>query len=398
MSDVGNVYKVARVIQNWRKGDIYNEGDMKKIGIITIYGNNNIGNKLQNYAVQEILKKKGFFPETIPEEVERKEGVFSERKLKLFLLDIFFKLNIKKGRAEKHYYNKKREKRFQQFSSKYLTVGKTVNIYNIPKNLHDFYDYFVVGSDQVWHNWSGTEEELRYFFLMFAEKKKRLCISPSFGKEKIEKKYRKLYQEGLQGFKMLSCREESGVALIRDLVQRDAVLMLDPTMMLSDEEWMVLARQPQYKIQNRYMLVYFLGNCSEENRVKMKTIAESNQLQIIDILDIEQREFYMTDPAEFLYLVKNAQLICTDSFHGCVFSLLFHKNFLCFKREGLDAENMENRLLTLLKKFRFEHRLAECVSKEDIFSSSFENMENILAKEREVFNRYLYELFEESDQ
>lgn len=369
---------------------------MKKIGIVTLYTNNNIGNKLQNFAVQEILKKMGTEPKTLIGDLEKKDFVLSKKRVKLFLKDVLSSLGIKSMGLKNYALDMKREKRFKIFSDECLILGEKINIYSFPLNIQDKYDYFVVGSDQVWHNWTETEEEMKYFFLQFAEKNKRICISPSFGMDTLKTKYKDMYQKGLQGFLKLSCREESGIVLIRDLIGKEAELLIDPTMMLTDEEWLTLAKRPKYFLKKKFLLVYLLGNESEYYKNIIEKIAYENELQVINILDVAESMYYLTEPREFLYLVKHAQMICTDSFHGCVFSILFHTNFLCFERIGSNAENMGNRLETLLRKFNLENRFWKNISPDNLFSISFENADKVLTEEREKFSRYLYDVFKEN--
>ena len=366
---------------------------MQKIAIVTLYSDNNIGNKLQNFAVQEILKKRGLEPRTIISELEEKQSVLNSRKIKLFLIDLFIFIGIKGKKLERYALDKRRESRFKRFSQDYLTLGEKIDIYEIDPSFSKSYDYFIVGSDQVWHNWTETTEEMEFFFLLFAEENKRMCISPSFGLNEIADTYKDIYRKGLKGFRKLSCREESGVALIRELADKEAELLIDPTMMLSEKEWLLLARRPEYHLENNYLLIYLLGNESEEHREIIRDIAENNNLQIVDITNPAEKAHYLTEPGEFIYLIKNARLVCTDSFHGCVFSILFHRNFLCFKREGSNAENMENRLLTLLKKFGLESRFYEHSFSDDLFAAVFEEADIVLKRERKKFDRYLYELF-----
>lgn len=360
----------------------------KTIGIVTLYGNNNIGNKLQNFAVQEILKQRGLVPKTIVSELEKELPFFSAIRFKLFLKNIFIKIGIRNKNLKYYALDMERERRFEEFSGKYLDLGEKINVHSLPENFGSSYDYFITGSDQVWHNWTETVEELSFFFLQFANPSKRLCISPSFGFNQVPDSYKTYYKDALSEFSHLSCREESGVDLIEKLTGKSAQLLIDPTMMLSKKDWEKIAKKPKINISGNYLLVYLLGNESTRTREIIKEIASSNQLQIIDVLD-KDTDFYLSTPDEFLGLVQSASLICTDSFHGCVFSILFEKQFICFERNGSNAENMENRLETLLKKYHLENRFYQNLPKEELFLTSFEETEKILQEEREKFNRYL---------
>lgn len=368
----------------------------KTIGIVTLYGNNNIGNKLQNFAVQEILKQRGLAPKTIVSEVEKELPFFSLIRLKICIKNTMAKMGIRSGNLKYYALDMERERRFEKFSDKYLDLGEKVNVHSLPENLGSAYDYFVTGSDQVWHNWTDTVEELKFFFLQFANPHKRLCISPSFGFNQVPDSYEKYYKDGLSEFSHLSCREESGVDLIEKLTGKSAQLLIDPTMMLTKQDWEKIAKKPKTAISENYLLVYLLGNESARTREIIKEIALSNQLQVVDVLD-KNTDFYLSTPDEFLGLLQSANLVCTDSFHGCVFSILFEKQFICFERNGSNAENMENRLKTLLKKYHLEHRFYRNLSKEHLFETSFEEAQQILEVEREKFEKYLDNIFADND-
>ena len=162
---------------------------MKKIGIVTLYDDINLGNKLQNYAVQRFFELKGFKCETI--NYEKQEYSFL-RKLAMKLIGF---IGLPKEKAYKFRIMDERKNKFSKFSQKYINVTEMVNFKNLPSNLNEKYDYFVTGSDQVWHNWSDTKEELEFFFLSFCDRNKRLTIAPSFGKDEVEPKYAELYKE-----------------------------------------------------------------------------------------------------------------------------------------------------------------------------------------------------------
>lgn len=372
-----------------------------KIAIITLYDDNNIGNKLQNFAVQEILLNRGYEVRTIVGELEGQDNKNYILQIKRYIARIIAVLGWGKGKYKRYALDVKRRNRFKRFSEKYLLLGEKINIFNLPNTLSQTYDCFVVGSDQVWHNWTGSEQELYYFFLQFTDKKKRICIAPSFGFDAVPSEERDIYIKGLEGFEYLSCREESGVALIRDLTGKSAELLIDPTMYIPVKTWHDMEKKPSYLQTNeKYMLVYLLGNGAQKARNESKIIAQKNKLRIIDIFEFEQENFYLTNPEEFLYLVENAEIICTDSFHGCVFSILFHKNFLCFNREGTNAENMENRLSTLLGKFCLKNRMFDewvKAGKPELTAAVYYEAEKILKEEKMKFDRYLDEVFNNED-
>lgn len=324
---------------------------MKKIAIVTLYDDVNIGNKLQNYAVQEICREFGCETESL---VNRD-----------MLWDVSWKgklaavLGFPRPIAKDRRIMLRRRRRFRVFSKKHLSVStcSTATWENL-RHLNDVYDAFVVGSDQVWHNWKNSKEELDYFFLRFAEEKKRVCFAPSFGFERIPEGFESQYKEGLNGFKYLCCREESGCRLIEQIAGRKAKCLSDPTMFLSAERWKLIASQPEYAVPEKYMLIYCLAEMTPESRTLMNSIAKERKLEIIDVYNLDKPQYYCTTPDEFVYLVEHASYVFTDSFHACVFSILFHRDFSAVVRGDNDGEKMRGRLDTLLKRFGLEGRAA----------------------------------------
>ena len=196
---------------------------MEKVGIVTLYGEHNLGNKLQNYALVQICKDLGFESDTI-------SGGYS-------VIPVGWKgrlcalLGFPPQVAQEKRNILRRYAKIKRFSDRYLNVVYYNLFKEAEKNCSDFYAV-ITGSDQVWHNWSMTEEELDYYFLRFVPEKKRICISPSFGFESFPQKFLDKYAEGLRGFRQLSCREDHGCDMIRELIGEEAQLLCYPTMML----------------------------------------------------------------------------------------------------------------------------------------------------------------------
>ena len=288
-----------------------------KIGIVTLYVNNSIGNRLQTYAVMRLYRSLGYDVATV-----------NHREAELFLTwsplsRIKMAVKALLARICPNIYPKFRRRRLlTDFSEQCLIPSETVSMKCLPPDLKERYDFFSVGSDQVWHNWTDTPEELRFFFLQFADRRQRLCLSPSFGLERIPEKWTAVYQEGLRGFRCLSCREASGVELIRALTGRDAPLLLDPTMALPVEEWERLERKPDCPLPERYVLSYMLGPLQAETPEAVSRYARSLGAEVVNINDVGNltEQFAATGPREFLYLIRHAALVCTNSFHGTVFS------------------------------------------------------------------------------
>ena len=341
---------------------------MKKVGIITITDNNNYGNRLQNYATEYILKKLNMEPSTIWGENERYNF---KRKIKLMIKKyIPFDTHFKRA------YN------FETFTRKYTNI--TYASYS--KKLEEIFDYIIVGSDQIFRFQLEKIECLSEI-----DKNKIIAFAPSFGVNTIKDKDIDWYKKIISNIKYLSVREDAGKKIIEDLSKRnDAQVLLDPTMLLTSNEWDKIACKPKMLKSKKYILNYFLGELSESRKKEIEKIAKENQCEVINIMD-QKSPYYSCGPSEFLYLEKNAFLICTDSFHSSVFAIIYNNPFLVFEREQQGAPNMNSRLDTLLSKFELEDRRFKGKIQEQDLKCDYKIAYQILEKEREKSNKFLKE-------
>lgn len=340
---------------------------MKKIGIITIYDEDNYGNRLQNYAVQEVLKSMDFDVETI-KNTNIVDG-------KNYLIE-----NLQRV-------DPKRTEKFLQFNDEYINNSKEVIFHHdVDKNFHEEYDYFVIGSDQIW-NYTFEDRFSDFSFASFAPKNKRISFSASFGISKIPEEEHEKYRE-LHDIKAISVREFAGADIIKEITGReDAVVLLDPTMMLSAKEWNAVAKRPKQLNSQKYILKYFLGNVSKEREKEIQRFAKQNNFDVIDILD--KNTFYFTGPSEFVYLIKNSSLVLTDSFHSCVFSIIYDRPFLIFDRDEDGMRNMNSRIDTLLEKFKLQGKKFTGKITNENLKTDYSEVSEILKLEQENTKRFL---------
>ena len=151
-------------------------------------------------------------------------------------------------------------------------------------------------------------------------------------------------------------------------------------MLLTSEDWDKVSKKPKMLKSNKYILNYFLGNLSEKRKEEINRVAKDNNCEVINILD-KNSPYYSCGPSEFLYLEKNAFLICTDSFHSSVFAIIYNRPFIVFDRED-DTVSMNSRLDTLLSKFHLESRkYSGKINKKDL-KCNYTNTYKILEQER----------------
>ena len=271
---------------------------------MTIVDHWNIGNRLQNYAVQEALRNIGVKPETIKKETT----------LYGYLKYLVMRYRIKKRPA----FGIPFDRKFIKFSKYGLES-------HIPP---DSYDYFVVGSDQVWNpnEWYNKHKKDK-FLLSFIPEKKRVAFSASFGINKLPDEWKPWFQEQLSQFKCISVREDAGKKIVEKLTDHSATVLIDPTCLFDKEKWDTISTPPKrINLGQPYILTYFLGGRSDSANRTIQECAEKRGLAVYHLADPSEKELLTVGPSEFLYLVSHAEVIFTDSFHGGGYFLFFTKS------------------------------------------------------------------------
>lgn len=326
-----------------------------KIGIKTIIDYNNYGNRLQNYALQEVLKNMGYEVITIRnsyEKINKKKSLLE----KVSSPDIFKKLKSKITYRLVNFKNKKinfiRKNNFIKFTKNYIKetdydIGYNIN--NLDK-LTEF-DVIIIGSDQIWNYSFPRFSELDFVPIKNVPK---ISYAASFGVNVIPEHLSETYANGLLDINYLSVREYAGQQIINKLVNRHAEVVLDPTLLLEKNDWLNLTRdKPKYS--NKYILTYFLDNPSIETKKYYEDIASKHGYEIKQLGTRLDKELWVADPAEFINLFSQADAIFTDSFHACVFSVIFEKYFEVFERNN-NLPSMNSRIDTLFEDLGLEDR------------------------------------------
>ena len=324
----------------------------------------NVGSALQAYATQKSIEDLGYSSELIDYEYPNLEhraaqGIITETKsinligaLRLVAQKIKAKLSGKK------------ENLFQKFYEDYFKC--TTKSYHTRKSLMEtppLYDIYVTGSDQVWNpRYIGFDTN---FFLDFAPVGcKKISYASSFSSNNITEHFRKLYSEKLSQYDNISVRESSACNIVKEMTGKDADVVCDPTILLNAEQWETIAENSKVKPTCDYLLVYILGyayNPYPDIYKYIERLEEKYNLPIIYLNTIRGRlkgkynEIKINNwgPVEFLYLIKNAKHVITDSFHGTAFSLNFGTPFTsCIKSK----EASDSRMLDLLRTVKAEDR------------------------------------------
>lgn len=376
--------------------------EKKKVGVLTINDYTNYGNRLQNYALQKTIKSFGFEVKTI---VNKTDYIKDENDKFINRIKRIIKMKPKtiwkRFKSKINYLSKikqiKKAKQiktnnFKEFTRNYIKeTDYSISKKDLIKDIDSKFDFFVTGSDQVWN---PTFKHNSYIdFLTFTSKEKRIAFAPSFGISEIPQEFVDDFSKWINGFSNLSVREDAGAKIIKNLTGKDAEVIVDPTMLLSKDEWMDIAKEIPKKPKEKYLLTYILGELSKEKREKIKSIAQNENLKIIDLTNVEHHDVYTSGPSEFLDLISSANIFLTDSFHGTVFSIIFKTPFVIFKRNG-ESLDMTSRIDTILNKFNLNQRYEMNLNQiNKIYDIDFTDTEKILKKEKRKGIEFLKESF-----
>lgn len=212
--------------------------------------------------------------------------------------------------------------RYRSFNRRYLPL--TPKRYKTEQSLFALkgFDAFVCGSDQIWSSVNNQCGEDGAFFLSFAKEEKKIAYAASFGAAEVSAAGADCVQRYLPGFDAISVREASGVSLL-ERCGIQARQVLDPVFLQQRSEWEQMAKPPK-GLPERYVLVYGYDSCTDLNALA----AELTQLPVVSL---NSKQYGGYGPEEFLYMIRNAQLVVTSSFHAVAFSLIFETPFLAIR-------------------------------------------------------------------
>lgn len=316
------------------------KGVSNKIAVITLPGRFNYGNRLQNYAVTRIYTSMGLEVESL--ELMRRFNVVQSAKS-------FIKHLL--GRVEpdpESLMCPERKEAFARFDMRMLTRVLS----SIDPTLKDEYAWFSVGSDQVW-NPSYIRHNEDWYFLKFARPEQRIAFSPSVGLDSLDSRQASRIRKGVAGFPQLSVRERDGADLIQKCSGREAAVTVDPTLVLSADEWRSVA-DGHLTPAEPYVFTYLLGGVSDSAAAALDIVLKNGMLRVVPLSDRSREGEPDAGPQEFISLIDKAQHVVTDSFHAAVFSMLMGTPLTIVRRGGT---SMFSRLATLTSTFHLENRI-----------------------------------------
>lgn len=342
---------------------------MKKIGIVTLQGNFNYGNRLQNFALEQIML-------SLDNDVHTLILPAKKNKKKRSLMYIMSRIAYRFTKKRWRYLKMLRAKTpiLLPFTNKYLHSRPFDKV-----NL-DTYDAFFVGSDQVW-NPAYTGNDPRYF-LDFAPEEKRFAYAASFGVSTIPEKFSHQYGQYLNQMHKISVREMQGIKIVETLSKASAVAVADPTLLLTQKKWHELADTAKIALPSKYILVYMLSELSTDNFQKINEYAKHQGAKVVTIMgDKYDPDYWIPTPLEFIAAIRGATAVFTDSFHCTVFSILFETPFITFNRANAQ---MISRIDTLLSYFNFQkNKFSKTTDINAVFSEmTFGGVKSVLDVER----------------
>lgn len=335
-----------------------------KIGIITFHNAANYGAMLQCYALKQSLLQLGFEATQVIDY----RNILIERAYcpdwKYCLKNVSLSLKGIKQTAVRIIYTflvKKRLRSFHKFKNNYLRPSKAA---------FNTYDIIIFGSDQIW-NTGITHDDDTFFGDIGTDKVRKISYAASLGHGNIEVFKSKITL--LSQFESIGVREPALATIIGEL-GLSAYPCLDPTLLLRGEQWCeLLGLSNATKSQEPFLLAYCIRN--KERTIKAAiNIAEQKGLKLIvldanDTLSISSllEKSAFDGPREFVKKFSEAECVVTDSFHGTVFSILFHKPFLSMRLD----DGRDNRAGGLLSQLNL---LSQFVRPNEVRNSLFEQM------------------------
>lgn len=376
---------------------------MIKVAIAAVHWKHNHGSMLQCLALQRVLTDMD-----INNEIIDMTGLHAEiRKNRMsFFLRQFFSLSFiqaKLGKVKFELIYKKRvhglddrKRHFVDFENRFVLSQRFYSMADLTKACFD-YSHVMAGSDQLWLpiNVAGD-----YYTLNFVpDSITKVSYATSFGVSDIPKRDRETYKQFIGRIHHLSVRENSGQKLIQSLTGQEAEVVCDPTLLFDKEGWETLIPL-QEKICEQYIFCYFLGG-NKLHREFVNNLKKFTNLPIVAMVHMEEyhpvdnsfADYPVTDagPCEFVNLIRNADYVCTDSYHGSIFSIIHQKCFWVFKRHNDNSLMSTNtRINSLLEVLGLTNRyLTGSENVEDSIEIDYDAVSNSLQTQREKAMQFL---------
>ena len=323
-----------------------------KAGLVTFYHIHHYGALLQAAATERAVESLGWDCEIVDYYVNQDNALFRRPTgLGSAAHDAHTALHY--GALSERY------RRFEQFSRERLHIS--ARHYRSWDELAAGalpYDVLLSGSDQIWNPKIFPDGRFDPVFFGTFSQKRRIAYAPSFGIPAIPEGMQAELKGYLEGFSHLSARERQGCAIIADTSGREAAEVLDPTLLLTAEQWAAMANHPADYPAGGYILCYCISAPGALTPY-VECLAAETGLPVVQLCGIRRRvhpkarQILDAGPAEFLSLFRNAAYVVTNSFHGTVFSVQFHRPFFTTVSPAELAAPERSRTASILGAGRF---------------------------------------------
>lgn len=325
---------------------------MKRIGVITMHKPISYGSALQAYALQKKIEDIGYYVELIDYKYPNELHQVNNLSLKDYISSLAsFMINILWG-----FSRIKKKRQFEKFYHRFFKLSSYYPTADALKKNPPIYDIYLTGSDQVW-NPAFIKQDSTFLLSFVSDDKIKLSYASSFATKSIPENSLAMYKTCLSHYHTITVREHSGIQLVKDLTGKDAMLVCDPTLLLSKDEWSTISESSNVTVGDTpYILVFMLGYSFNpypkarniihqiQKRLGLRTIYLDGNKH--DLLEPQSRVIRGAGPQDFLKLIKNASYVITDSYHGTIFSSIYLKPFTAIIKSG----NEDSRIVSFLNK------------------------------------------------
>lgn len=352
------------------------------IHILTIHYGVNYGSALQTYALYSFLSRRSnvdvinYIPSRYSLWNYINGKAYKEKSDFYKLVHFIIKAPL----------NIRQRKIFSTFLKSHVNMTK---LYRKPSSISksmNYNDILVVGSDQVWNSdYNGYDNDV-YLCGPDNYAVKKVSYAASIGKNWLSEADIEMFQRYLPGFDAISLREKTGVKLLRE-IGIESVNVLDPTFLITREEWANLANKGY--CDGEYILVYVMDNLSDRLIEVAHELSQKTKYKVYVVTFRKtkdsrvDKEFLFSSPWEFVGLINSAQCVITNSFHGTAFAINLNKQFI-----AIGKSNYNSRMLDMLELFGIDNHF--------FYPEQAINLDNIKKIDYETVNRKIVELRKEA--
>lgn len=375
-----------------------------RIAITTWFGGPNAGTFFQLYGLYSYLESRGHYVEVVNYSLSKSD--FIDRGFWYFWSQPFalLKRQLQRRTVRKFMkiinerYRKEHEIRSKRFDEFYNKIRFTMNVSSDAdfEMLNDMFDIFIVGSDQVWN---PTSLNRRYFLDYVHMDKVKASYCPSVGTGYVMGYQLKVFKSYLKSYDYISTREKCLAELLNKELPQDVKHLLDPSMLISRDNYMKFSRLPLGLKSETYVLCYFMPR-SDKQEEQVRTYAKKHKLKIV-VMAMFHRDYFFKDaiiypqagPSEFVGLIANAAAVFTSSFHCTIFSILLNRDLFVFEVKAVSrSADISQRYKEQLETYGMMHRFVkwnEDITERHLIPIDYEKVNCIFNKRLEESKAFL---------